>query len=307
MLLRLHAASLNFLDIAVAKGAIPIPSFPIISGHRRCPAKLSRSAERSPAGRSEIVSCRISCRTGLNGLQQPALVDPRRGLTLPGSLAEYVAVPATSLVRIPDYLTYTEAATLPIAATTAWRGVRSASLGPGSTALLLGTGGVSLFALQFAKAHGARVIITSSSDEKLDRARSMGADETINYRKTPEWQKEVLQLTGGRGVDLVLETGGSQTLQRSLEAAAMNGTVFVIGFLTGREASVDVLQLMEKSLRVIGNTTGPVSALRSAVAALEAHQLKPVVDKVFSFEDARAAYAHLAEGGAHFGKVALSN
>ena len=209
---------------------------------------------------------------------------PRRGIDLPGSLAEYVVVPAHSLVHTPAHLSDAEAATLPIAATTAWRAVRSAGLGPHKTALVLGTGGVSLFALQFAKAHGARVLVTSSSDEKLERIRRLGADEVINYRFIPRWADEVLRVTDGRGADLVLETGGTVTFQQSVEAAALDSTVFIIGFLSGREVSMSVVPLMERRIRLQGNDTGPVADLADAAAAITALQMKPVLDITFPMD-----------------------
>ena len=305
VLVRLKAASLNFLDIAVATGKYPLSQFPIIpvtDGAGEI-AEIGEGVEDWKAGDKVIPHFLPFWE---DGALTPAVLAPRRGVTLPGSLAEYVAVPAASLVPMPAHLSFAEAAALPIAATTAWRAVRAARLGPGRTALLLGTGGVSIFALQFAKAHGATVIITSSSDEKLQRAREMGADETINYKQTPDWDAEALRLTDGRGADLVLETGGTETFPRSVNAAAMNGTVFVIGFLSGSKITVEVLAIMEKELRVQGNNTGPVAALREAAAAIAAHKLVPVVDETFAMNDAAEAYAHLAEGGKHFGKIAIT-
>ena len=305
VLVHLRAASLNFLDIAVATGKYPISAFPIIpvtDGAGEI-AEIGEGVEGWKAG-NKVTPHFLPFWE--DGALTSTVLAPRRGVTLPGSLAEYVVVPAASLVAMPDHLTFAQAATLPIAATTAWRAVRTAKLGPGYTALLLGTGGVSIFALQFAKAHGARVIITSSSDKKLQRAREMGADETINYKQTPDWDREALRLTDGRGADLVLETGGTQTFPRSVNAAAMGGTVFVIGFLSGSKITVEVLAIMEKELRVQGNNTGPVAALRGAAAAIAAHKLVPVVDETFAMADAAEAYAHLAEGGKHFGKIAIT-
>lgn len=304
-LVRLRAASLNFLDIAVATGKYPIsalPLIPVADGAGEI-AELGAGVEGWAVGDRVIPHFLPDWQ---DGALTPAAFTARRGINRPGSLAEYVAVPAASLVAMPDHLSFVQAATLPIAATTAWRAVRTACLGPGHTALLLGTGGVSVFALQFAKAHGATVIITSSSDEKLGRAREMGADLTINYRVTPEWDTEVLRLTGGRGADLVLETGGTETFPRSVNAAALGGTVFVIGFLSGSAVTVDVLPVMEKELNVQGNNTGPIAALRAAAAAIAAHRLVPVVDQVFAMGEAAEAYAHLAAGGKHFGKIALN-
>ncbi len=304
VLVRLRAASLNFLDIAVATGKYPISQFPMIpvtDGAGEV-AELGEGVTGWTHGDKVIPHFLPFWE---DGAMTPAVLAPRRGVTLPGSLAEYVSVPAASLVPMPAHLTWEQAATLPIAATTAWRAVRTARLGPGRTVLLLGTGGVSIFALQFAKAHGANVIITSSSDEKLQRAREMGADMTINYKQTPEWDSEALRLTDGRGADLVLETGGTETFPRSVNAAAMNGTVFVIGFLSGSAVTVEVLAIMEKELMVKGNNTGPIAALREAAAAMAAHKIVPVVDQTWAMADAADAYAHLAAGGKHFGKLAL--
>lgn len=304
VLVRMRAASLNFLDIAVATGKYPLASFPIIP--------VTDGAGEIAAVGSAVKGWQVGERViphflpdWQDGRLPVAGGGPRRGIDLPGSLAEFVAVPARSLVRTPAHLSDAEAATLPIAATTAWRAVRTAVLGPHKTALVLGTGGVSLFAVQFAKAHGARVIVTSSSDEKLDRARALGADEGINYRSKPDWAQEVLARTGGRGVDLVLETGGASTLPQSLQAAGPDSTVFIIGFLSGNEASVDVVPVMEKRIRLQGNTAGPVADLADAAAAISAHGIRPVLDETFAMHEAQRAYEHVARGS-HFGKVAIS-
>ena len=304
VLVRLSAASLNFLDVAVATGVYPGPTFPMVpvaDGAGEI-AELGDGVEHWAVGDRVMPHFLPDWQ---DGSLTPSALDARRGVTRPGSLAEYVAVPAASLVAIPAHLSFVQAATLPVAATTAWRAVRSAAIGPHSTVLLLGTGGVSIFALQFAKAHGAQVIITSSSDEKLARARTLGADYTINYRQTPDWAAETLRLTAGRGVDLVLETGGTETFAQSVGVAAMGGTVFVIGFLTGTRATLDVVPVMERQIRILGNHTGPVAALRAASAAMAAHKLVPVVDRVFEMSDAAAAYAHLNGGKSHFGKIAV--
>ncbi len=303
-LVRLRAASLNFLDIAVATGKYPLNQFPIIP--------VTDGAGEIAAIGEAVTEWKVGDRViphfipnWQDGRMPSAGGGPRRGIDLPGSLAEYVVVPAHSLVRTPAHLSDAEAATLPIAATTAWRAIRSAGMGPHKTALVLGTGGVSLFAVQFAKAHGARVLITSSSDEKLERARHLGADEVINYRSKPKWANEVLNLTDGRGVDLVLETGGTATFPQSIEAAGLDSTVFIIGFLSGTEVSISVVPVMEKRVRLQGNNTGPVADLADAAAAISCHKLKPVVDTIFPMDQAQAAYERVAEGG-HFGKVAIS-
>jgi NADPH:quinone reductase-like Zn-dependent oxidoreductase len=172
---------------------------------------------------------------------------------------------------------------------------------------LLGTGGVSLFALQFAKASGATVILASSSGEKLERARQLGADHLVNYRSTPAWDDAVLEITDGRGVDLVVESVGGANLARSLNAAAMGGTVFTVGFVNGSASSIDTLPLIVKALRVVGNNTGSVADLAEAARAIAAHRIVPVVDRVFGMADTAAAYAELAEGRRHFGKLGIAH
>ncbi len=241
------------------------------------------------------------------GAITPRHVATMRGLTLPGSLVDYVVVPATSLVALPAHLDFVQGAALPIAATTAWNAVRSAPVRPGSVVVLLGTGGVSLFALQFAKASGATVILASSSDAKQERARQLGADHLINYRATPAWDEQVLKLTDGRGADLVVETVGAATFARSLNAAAVGGTVFTVGFVGGTASSIDLLPIIVKALRIVGNNTGSVADLAEAAKAIAAHCIVPVIDRVFDIADTASAYAELSAGGRHFGKIAIAH
>jgi NADPH:quinone reductase-like Zn-dependent oxidoreductase len=171
--------------------------------------------------------------------------------------------------------------------------------------LLLGTGGVSLYALQFARAAGARVIITSSSATKLERVRELGASDVIDYSSTPAWDERVLELTGGHGADLVLESVGAATFARSLNAAACNATVFVIGFVGGADLQIPVLPIMLKTLKILGNNTGSTADLRAAAHAMEQQRLQPVIDTVFGFADTVQAYTYL-QSGAHVGKVVIS-
>ena len=171
--------------------------------------------------------------------------------------------------------------------------------------LLFGTGGVSIFGLQFAKLHGARVIITSSSDEKLERARALGADETINYEKNPEWEKEVLRLTGGKGVDVVLEVGGGETFPRSMASVKASGTIVVIGVLTGVMGTVPLGLIGLQTLSVRGVYVGSVAMFEDMNRALSLHNLRPVIDRVFGFEETRDALRYL-QSAQHFGKVVIS-
>jgi NADPH:quinone reductase-like Zn-dependent oxidoreductase len=220
-----------------------------------------------------------------------------------GVLAEYVVLSQDGVVSVPAHLSDEEAATLPCAAVTAWHALITAGgLKPGDTVLTQGTGGVSLFALQFARLAGARVIITSSSDAKLQRARQMGAGDGINYKTTPEWEEPVRELTG-IGVDHVVELGGAGTLGKSLRAVRAGGGVSLIGVLAG-VGQVNVMPVLMKNVRVQGIYVGSREMFEAMNRAIALHQLRPVVDRVFPFTEAAAALRYL-ESGAHFGKVCL--
>lgn len=304
VLVRMRAATLNYADVAVATGAFPgatFPMVPVTDGAGEVVA-LGEGVSGPAVGDRVVPHFMPGWQDGAMTARKVAAM---RGITLPGSLADYVAVPAHSLVALPAHLDFVQGAALPIAATTAWNAVRSASVRPGSVVLLLGTGGVSIFALQFAKASGATVIVASSSDDKLERARQLGADHLVNYRATPAWDAEVRKLTDGRGADLVVETVGQATIARSLNAAAMGGTVFTVGFLTGTTASIDLLTIITKGLRIVGNSTGSVADLAAATRAIAVHRIVPVIDRVFGIADTAAAYAELHAGGRHFGKLAI--
>lgn len=304
VLVRMKAASLNFIDVAVATGAYPGPAFPLIpvadgAGevvavglHVDTVAPGDRVAIHPkalwPAGRGTARNARVM-----------------RGVNLPGSLREYAVVSADTLVKLPSHLSWEQAAGLPIAATTAWNALTAANIGPGKTVAVLGTGGASVFAIQLAKACGATVIVTSSSDEKLARAKRIGADHLVNYRATSQWDREILSVTDGVGVDLVLETAGAETFARSLNAVRHGGTVFTIGFLSGAKAEVDLMTIIVKSIRVQGNNTGSAADLADAVAAIAAHAIEPVVDKVYGIVGVQEAYETLAAGKSHFGKLAI--
>jgi NADPH:quinone reductase-like Zn-dependent oxidoreductase len=304
ILVRLRAATLNYLDIAVATGNFPVPAFPMIP--------VADGAGEVAAVGANVTAFKAGDRViphfmprWQGGPISPSNVAAMRGISLPGSLAEYVVIPESGLVTLPSHLDFAQGAALPVAGTTAWNAVRSAQLRPGSTVVILGTGGVSIFALQFAKASGATVIATSSSDEKLERAKQLGADLLINYRSTPQWDDEVLRLTDGRGADLVVDTVGEATFARSLKAAAFGGTVFTVGFLTGVTASIDLFSIIGKALKVVGNNTGSVADLAEAARAITAQGIVPVLDQIFDFGETSLAYSKLAAGGQHFGKIAI--
>jgi NADPH:quinone reductase-like Zn-dependent oxidoreductase len=208
-------------------------------------------------------------------------------------------------VRTPEHLTDEEAATLPCAAVTAWNAlVTEGRLLAGETILVQGTGGVSLFALQIAKMLGARVIATSSSDDKLARVRELGADETINYREVPAWGARAKELTGGEGVDLVVEVGGAGTLQQSLRAVRIGGRISLIGNLAGTNAEVPLTLIFMQRVNVLGILVGDRESFEAMNRAIAAHRLRPVIDRVFPLDDARAAFEHMA-AGRHFGKIVI--
>lgn len=228
-----------------------------------------------------------------------------RGGNSGGMLSEVVVTDADGLVAIPAHLTYEEAATLPCVGVTAWVGLfKRGQLQAGDFVLLEGTGGVSVFGLQLAVAAGAKAIITSSSDEKLERARMLGAFGTVNYRKNPEWQREVRELTGGAGVDQVLEVGGQDTLPKALQALAHGGHVALIGGLSGFASDVPVGALMGLNATASGIYVGSRADFEDLNAFLREHEVKPIVDKVFELEDAPAAFEAM-DSGDFFGKVVI--
>jgi NADPH:quinone reductase-like Zn-dependent oxidoreductase len=222
-----------------------------------------------------------------------------------GVLAEYVLLQESGAIKMPEHLSFEEAATLPCAALTAWHAlVDSGRIRAGETVAVLGTGGVSCFAVAFAKMHGAFVFLTSSSDEKLAHGKALGADALINYRATPEWDQEILKQTGGAGVDHVIEVGGPGTLERSMNAVRPAGAIHVIGAVAG-PGSINPRAINRKSLRLQGIHVGSREMFAAMNAAIAQHRLKPAIDRVFPFADAKAAYTH-QQGGRHFGKIVVS-
>lgn len=228
------------------------------------------------------------------------------GSPLDGMLAEYRVFKERGLVHAPAHLSFEEAAALPCAGVTAWRALMEhGDIRPGKTVLCLGTGGVSIFALQFAKMAGCRAIVTSSSDAKLERARALGADIAINYRTHPEWHEEVLRQTGGKGADYILEVGGAGTLSRSYASLAWDGHIVLIGFVAGPAGDTNPFAVMRKAGHIHGVFVGPRVSFERMNAAVEANAMRPVIDKVFPFEQAREAFEYQL-GGRHFGKIAIS-
>ena len=227
------------------------------------------------------------------------------GGALDGVAREHMVLSQEGVSKVPDYLTDEEAACLPCAGLTAWRAlVVEGRIKPGDVVLAQGTGGVSIFALQFAKAAGATVIITSSSDAKLERARALGADHTINYRTEPDWAKAARRLTGGRGVDHVVEVGGAGTFQQSIQAIRLGGHIGVVGVLSGAVKDLSVAAIFGANARIHGVTVGSREHFEAMCRALEVGQIHPVVDKRFALDDARSAFRSM-QAGEHFGKIVL--
>jgi NADPH:quinone reductase-like Zn-dependent oxidoreductase len=226
------------------------------------------------------------------------------GNTIPGALAEYLILDQQALALVPGYLTDEEAASIPCAGVTAWQAlVEKGQLKADQIILVQGTGGVSLFGLQIAKELGAQVIVTSSSDEKLGRVKALGALEGINYVRSPDWEKEALRITSGRGVDQILEVAGGKSVVHSITATKPGGTISIIGVLEGFVAEVPLVPFIRQQVTLRGISTGPRRALENMSRAFEDFQLHPVIDSVFSFQDALAAYDRLYQGP--FGKIVI--
>jgi NADPH:quinone reductase-like Zn-dependent oxidoreductase len=300
---RIVASSINARDMntvrAPAARNLPLPMIPNSDGAGEVIA-VGEGVSRFKAG-DRVATC-FFARWPAGDISADAMASALGGGEQ-GVLAEEVVLDEGALVRLPSNLSYREGATLTCAAVTAWNGlVARGGMKAGDTVLLLGTGGVSIFALQIATIFGARAIITSKSDEKLERARSMGAWQTINYGKRPDWEKAVLEMTGGRGVDHVVEVGGPGTLQKSIEAARIGGNVALIGVLT--QGEINPLPMMRKSLRLNGIYVGSREMFEDMNAAIEANGLQPVIDRTFAFTEAREAY-HCMQSAGHFGKIVI--
>ena len=306
VLVAMRAASLNYRDLLVATG--------------KYNPKLSRPMTLASDGAGEVIATgsgvtrfKVGDRVmssffqnWVSGTYTRSVGKSALGGSINGVLTSARTFEERGLVPIPAHLSFEEAATLPCAAVTAWHAmVATANISSGQTVLLLGTGGVSIFGLQFAKMHGARAIITSSSDEKLVRAKSFGADEVINYKRTPDWDKEVLRLTAGEGADVILEVGGIGTMPYSLRSVKFGGQVSLIGVLSGIHDPLNIGPILHGNVRLQGIYVGSVEMFEAMNRAITVNQLKPAVDRVFAFKEAREALKHM-ESGQHFGKIVIS-
>lgn len=304
--IKVHAVSLNFRDLAVAAGNyiadVDDPIIPCSDGAGEV-VEVGTGVRRFRPG-DRVAAAFFPC--WIDGRSTPDKIRHALGGDIDGMLAQEVCMDESALVAIPEGVDFIDAATLPCAGVTAWNAMFvSHGVRPGDTVLLLGTGGVSILGLQLARAAGLRIIITSSSEEKLRRAKELGAHHTINYRSTPEWHEEVLRATGGAGADLVLEVGGKGTVNRSVAAAAMNGTVAIIGGVSGFGGEVNPAALLAGAKRLAGVYVGSRSMLEELLHFVQVAGIEPVVDRVFTYDQAREAYRYM-ESGSHFGKVVIA-
>lgn len=306
VLVRLRAASLNYRDLLMLAGSynprLRMPVIPLSDGAGevvQCGPGVSRwvSGDR-------VAGCFIQ--GWLAGDPERNFLRRALGGPLDGMLTEYAVFAQDDLVGVPDHLSYAEGSTLPCAGLTAWSALATyGNIRAGDTVVVLGTGGVSIFALQLAKILGARVIVTSSSAEKLQRARELGADECINYSEKSSWEKEVYRLTDKRGADLVVEVGGAGTLERSIRAVRPGGTVSLIGVLGGGAPALNLFPILMQNIRIQGIVVGHREGFLAMNRAIAQHALRPVVDRSFAFDEAPAAYAYL-RSQKHLGKVCIT-
>jgi NADPH:quinone reductase-like Zn-dependent oxidoreductase len=304
VLVRIRAAALNYRDHAILVGSyrynLDHDTIPCSDGAGDVVA-VGPGVTRFKVGDRVIPTFFQIWIDGLPPKNRSAL-----GAPLDGTLAEFVSLHEDGWVAMPKSLSYEEAATLPCAGPTAWNALMLAGtrIKPGDTVLCLGTGGVSMFALQFARLAGATVIATSSSDEKLKRAKALGAAHGINYKTTPDWDKAAVELTGGRGVDQVVEVGGAGTMAKSLGAIRMGGKVSMIGVLSGA-ADLNPMLIMGKRANVQGISVGSMQMFEAMNRAIAAGGMKPVIDSTFTFDQVREAFKHL-QSAQHFGKIVIN-
>jgi NADPH:quinone reductase-like Zn-dependent oxidoreductase len=307
VVIRMGAASLNYRDILMVEGAYnprqPLPLVPCSDGVGTV-VETGSGVTRAAVG--DRVATLFS-QTWFDGEPTAAKLRATLGGPIDGALCDTMLLPEDGVIHIPEYLSDAEAACLPCAGLTAWSAlVEQGGITAGDVVLVQGTGGVSIFALQLAGLLGARVIVTSSSDAKLERARELGAWQTINYATDPKWGKTASSMTDGAGVDLVVEVGGAGTLAQSLRAIRVGGTVAVIGVLSGTSAPFDVIPILMQHVRLQGILVGSRAGFERMNRAIAVREMHPVVDRVVPFTDAPAAFELMRKGG-HFGKVCIAD
>jgi len=305
VVVRMRATSLNYRDLLAAWGQLPgiKPGLIPLSDGAGVVVAVGASVYRVKLGDRVVAAFN---QTWISGRPELEFMRDMLGGPVDGVLAQYVLLDQQGLERLPDSLSFEEGATLPCAAVTAWSSLHCGRpLLGGQTVLVQGSGGVSIFALQLAKSFGCRVIATTSSDEKGERLRKLGADAVVNYAQTPEWGAAVRELTGWRGVDRVVEVGGPGTLEQSIACTAFNAQIALVGFVGGLGAQINPRLLMRGGLATHSIAVGSRADLARLLAAIEASQLRPVIDRVFAFSQAADAYRYL-QGRGHFGKVVIS-
>jgi len=305
-LIKMKAFSLNYRDLMVVTGTynprMKLPRVPFSDGAGEVIA-IGQGVTRVKAGDRVTPTF---MQKWIDGEPDVEKGKSALGGGIDGLLAEYVVLDQEGLVHIPEHLSYEEAATLPCAAVTAWHAlIAEGQIKPGDVVLTQGTGGVSIFATQFAHMAGARVIVISSNDQKIQRACKLGASEGINYKETPDWDKRVVEMTGGVGVDHVVELGGAGTINRSLRAVRLGGRISVIGALAGGAGDVSTVSILMKNIRVQGIFVGSRAMFEDMNRAISLHKMQPFVDRVFRFDEAREALRHI-ESASHFGKICLT-
>ncbi len=306
ILLEMKAASLNYRDILMVKGQYnprqPLPLIPCSDGVGEVTAVGEGVSLVQPGDRVAA----IFCQKWQSGAPDKTKLRSTLGGPLDGTLAQSMVLPQDGVVKVPSHLSDVEAATLPCAALTAWSAlVTLGNVSAGDTVLVQGTGGVSLFALLLARALGARVIVTSSSNTKLEAARKLGSWREINYGENPAWGKAAKELTGGIGVDHVVEVGGAGTLQQSLTAIRVGGQISLIGVLAGSSIELDILPILMRNVRIQGILVGSREGFETMNRGIAQHEIRPVVDRVFPFDEAREALVYMA-GSRHLGKVCIA-
>ncbi len=307
ILVKMKAASLNYVDLLLVKGQLNPdikPPFIPISDGAGIVEEVGRGVTDFKPG-DHVATIYIPDWVDGRYTPENSRFETRPGSgTSPGQLVEYKAFSSKELIKVPESLTFEEASTLPIAALTAWNALAYGRIKAGNTVLLHGTGGVSIFALQFAKTVGAKVIITSSDDKKLARVGELGADYLINYKRTSDWISDVFAMTDGEGADIIVETVGGANVNKSLAALRLEGHISVVGFLAGIECTINLISLNLKRATICGLSVGNARDFADMLKAISANRIKPVIDRKFPLEQAGEAFSYL-ESGRHFGKIVI--
>ena len=305
VVIRVHAASLNYRDQIILEGKYLGPlkthGVPLSDGAGEVVA-VGEGVTRTKVGDRVTASCHP------HWIDGPPLPEHRLdsvGISKDGLLADHILLQENAIVHLPASMSFIEAACLPCAGVTAWTGLnRSSPLQPGQTVLVQGTGGVALFALQVARMFGARVLAITSSDEKVRKLEELGADAVVNYSTFPDWEREILALTNGRGVDKVIDIAGEKTIVKSAAATRVGGDIAVVGFTSGFGGGLPPIDILSRSLTLAGTAIGPRTHFESLVAAMAQHEIRPVIDSVFPFAEYREAYRRI-ESRKHIGKVVI--